>query len=91
MFLISEDDLKHVSTLTESSALSKKEKREAERRKKATGRFNTPQLTLRPNTHTHTHKLSNLVQTTRLWPVPDKDLATEAEYNTSPPKKQATF
>uniref|UniRef100_A0A671UBT1 E3 UFM1-protein ligase 1 n=1 Tax=Sparus aurata TaxID=8175 RepID=A0A671UBT1_SPAAU len=36
VFLISEDDLKHVSTLTESSALSKKEKREAERRKKAT-------------------------------------------------------
>ena len=73
MFLISEDDLKQVSMLTESSALSKKEKREAERRKKATGRFHTPQLTLRPNTltfslslsfslshsliHTHTQKL----------------------------------
>ncbi|XP_036943202.1 E3 UFM1-protein ligase 1 [Acanthopagrus latus] len=36
VFLISEDDLKQVSMLTESSALSKKEKREAERRKKAT-------------------------------------------------------
>lgn len=36
VFLISEDDLKQASTLTESSALSKKEKREAERRKKAT-------------------------------------------------------
>ncbi|XP_041814503.1 E3 UFM1-protein ligase 1 [Chelmon rostratus] len=35
VFLISEDDLKQASTLTESSALSKKEKREAERRKKA--------------------------------------------------------
>ncbi|XP_022625320.1 E3 UFM1-protein ligase 1 [Seriola dumerili] len=36
VFLITEDDLKQASMLTESSALSKKEKREAERRKKAT-------------------------------------------------------
>ncbi|XP_071334564.1 E3 UFM1-protein ligase 1 [Trachinotus anak] len=36
VFLITEDDLKQASTLTESSAPSKKEKREAERRKKAT-------------------------------------------------------
>ncbi|XP_073348908.1 E3 UFM1-protein ligase 1 [Pagrus major] len=36
VFLISEEDLKQASMLTESSALSKKEKREAERRKKAT-------------------------------------------------------
>ncbi|XP_028997277.1 E3 UFM1-protein ligase 1 [Betta splendens] len=36
VFLITEDDLKQVSVLTESSALSKKEKREAERRKKTT-------------------------------------------------------
>lgn len=36
VFLISEDDLKQSSTLTESSAPSKKEKRDAERRKKAT-------------------------------------------------------
>ncbi|XP_070781891.1 E3 UFM1-protein ligase 1 isoform X2 [Enoplosus armatus] len=36
VFLITEDDLKQTSMLTESSALSKKEKREAERRKKAT-------------------------------------------------------
>lgn len=35
VFLISEEDLKQASTLTESSAPSKKEKREAERRKKA--------------------------------------------------------
>ncbi|CAJ1077481.1 E3 UFM1-protein ligase 1 [Xyrichtys novacula] len=36
VFLISENDVKQASALTESSALSKKEKREAERRKKAT-------------------------------------------------------
>ncbi|XP_028253443.1 E3 UFM1-protein ligase 1 [Parambassis ranga] len=36
VFLITEEDLKQASILTESSALSKKEKREAERRKKAT-------------------------------------------------------
>lgn len=36
VFLISEDDVKQASILTESSALSKKEKREAERRKKTT-------------------------------------------------------
>ncbi|KAF3702498.1 E3 UFM1-protein ligase 1 [Channa argus] len=36
VFLITEDDLKHASMLTDSSAPSKKEKREAERRKKAT-------------------------------------------------------
>lgn len=35
VFLITEEDLKQASVLTESSALSKKEKREAERRKKA--------------------------------------------------------
>uniref|UniRef100_A0A3P8RQ89 E3 UFM1-protein ligase 1 n=1 Tax=Amphiprion percula TaxID=161767 RepID=A0A3P8RQ89_AMPPE len=35
VFLITEEDLKQASILTESSALSKKEKREAERRKKA--------------------------------------------------------
>lgn len=40
MFLITEDDLKQTSMLTESSAPSKKEKREAERKKKATGRLN---------------------------------------------------
>lgn len=36
VFLITEDDLKQASMLTESSAPSKKERREAERRKKAT-------------------------------------------------------
>lgn len=36
VFLITEDDLKQASVLTESSATSKKDKREAERRKKAT-------------------------------------------------------
>lgn len=36
VFLISEDDLKQSSVLTESSVPSKKEKRDAERRKKAT-------------------------------------------------------
>ncbi|KAI3364480.1 hypothetical protein L3Q82_010831 [Scortum barcoo] len=36
VFLITEDDLKQASMLTESSATSKKDKREAERRKKAT-------------------------------------------------------
>ncbi|XP_044024738.1 E3 UFM1-protein ligase 1 [Siniperca chuatsi] len=36
VFLITEDDLKQTSMLTESSAPSKKEKREAERRKKVT-------------------------------------------------------
>lgn len=36
VFLISEADVKQASMLSESSALSKKEKREAERRKKAT-------------------------------------------------------
>lgn len=40
MFVITEDDLKQASMLTESSAPSKKEKREAERRKKAAGWFN---------------------------------------------------
>uniref|UniRef100_A0AAQ6ACG7 E3 UFM1-protein ligase 1 n=1 Tax=Amphiprion ocellaris TaxID=80972 RepID=A0AAQ6ACG7_AMPOC len=35
VFLITEEDLKQASILTESSAFSKKEKREAERRKKA--------------------------------------------------------
>lgn len=35
VFLITEEDLKQASILTESSALSKKEKREADRRKKA--------------------------------------------------------
>lgn len=37
VFVITEEDLKQASVLTESSAPSKKEKREAERRKKATG------------------------------------------------------
>lgn len=36
VFLITEDDIKQASMLTESSAPSKKEKREADRRKKAT-------------------------------------------------------
>ncbi|XP_029903398.1 E3 UFM1-protein ligase 1 [Myripristis murdjan] len=36
VFLITEEDLKQASLVTESTALSKKEKREAERRKKAT-------------------------------------------------------
>ncbi|KAJ0061046.1 hypothetical protein NL108_004766, partial [Boleophthalmus pectinirostris] len=36
VFLITEDDMKQASMLSESSALSKKEKREADRRKKAT-------------------------------------------------------
>lgn len=39
VFVITEDDLKQASGLNESSAPSKKEKREAERRKKATGSF----------------------------------------------------
>lgn len=37
VFLITEEDLKQASILTESTAPSKKEKREAERRKKAAG------------------------------------------------------
>lgn len=37
VFVITEDDLKQAAVLSESSAPSKKEKREAERRKKATG------------------------------------------------------
>lgn len=37
MFLITEEDLKQASILTESTAPSKKERREAERRKKAAG------------------------------------------------------
>uniref|UniRef100_A0A665W0S6 E3 UFM1-protein ligase 1 n=1 Tax=Echeneis naucrates TaxID=173247 RepID=A0A665W0S6_ECHNA len=36
VFVITEDDMKQVSVLAESAVLSKKEKREAERRKKAT-------------------------------------------------------
>lgn len=37
VFLITEEDLKQASILTESTAPSKKERREAERRKKAAG------------------------------------------------------
>lgn len=37
VFVLTEDDLKQASVLSESSAPSRKEKREAERRKKATG------------------------------------------------------
>ncbi|KAJ3607144.1 hypothetical protein NHX12_026658 [Muraenolepis orangiensis] len=36
VFLLTEEDMKHTSSVTESSAPSKKEKREAERRKKTT-------------------------------------------------------
>lgn len=39
VFLITEEDLRQASVLTESSGPSKKEKREAERRKKAAGAF----------------------------------------------------
>lgn len=37
VFLITEDDLKQASMLTESTSTSKKDKREAERKKKSTG------------------------------------------------------
>lgn len=37
VFLITEEDLKQASVLTESAAPSRREKREAERRKKAAG------------------------------------------------------
>lgn len=53
VFVVTEDDLKQTSMLTESSVTSKKEKREAERRKKASGVFNPPHLTLILNTHSH--------------------------------------
>uniref|UniRef100_A0A667ZHR4 E3 UFM1-protein ligase 1 n=1 Tax=Myripristis murdjan TaxID=586833 RepID=A0A667ZHR4_9TELE len=52
VFLITEEDLKQASLVTESTALSKKEKREAERRKKATGWLKLPQLTLRFSSRT---------------------------------------
>lgn len=39
VFLISEEDLKHAPMLNESAAPSKKEKKEAERKTKATGVF----------------------------------------------------
>lgn len=50
VFLITEDDLKPSSLLIESSAPSKKEKREAERRKKASGWLKPPHLTLHTQT-----------------------------------------
>lgn len=39
VFLITEEDLKQAAALTESSAPSKKDKKDAERRKKAAGLF----------------------------------------------------
>lgn len=42
VFLITEDDLKQASVLNESVTPSKKEKKEAERRKKPTGVFRPP-------------------------------------------------
>lgn len=55
MFLITEDDLKQASMLTESSATSKKDKRDAERKKKVTG--GSAMLNSRPHTQTHTERL----------------------------------
>jgi len=55
VFLITEDDLRQASMLTESSATSKKEKRDAERKKKTTG-WSSPLNTENTHTHTHTHR-----------------------------------